>query len=413
MATSDYLVKKFILPSYTISNSVKFKSDKIFINNLKDKNIISYSDNTSYIYENCYPDYLYTKDGTDILINNSIECDFNDLNNVINKLTSNNIIATTFTRSNKITDLSHLKNMSDNTSQKSSLIIQTSVKKLIESILIKEDTMNLATFTNLNKDILFDNELNMSTNETFTQYFSNFDEHDEELIIPKLFYGDYNHMRLFVNYNNTLSTSTVSVGRHYRNIIQTPRKTGQYKVYIEQYPNIGLVGDSQGYNGRGLVIYKDINISTYQSNGLQNGTLYYKYVYLTKGVTSKIHTYITASYVTNSDYLAVIDISYTGEETDTLNLLESTLLFEDIDGNIVHNYEYNGVTYETLSIKNKILVQILNIQTHLIMFNTKGNIFAEHEKYAINNYCIVKFKFANSAYPSLFKYIFKPLEIKE
>lgn len=87
---------------------------------------------------------------------------------------------------------------------------------------------------------------------------------------------------------------------------------------------------------------------------------------------------------------------------EKLYLSESELTFTN--NNIpIENYYYLGTLYDTSSLMDKINIKILNIQSHLLLFDTKDAIFEEYEKYAINKYCNVKLKFVNSIYPLQYK----------
>jgi hypothetical protein len=83
-------------------------------------------------------------------------------------------------------------------------------------------------------------------------------------------------------------------------------------------------------------------------------------------------------------------------------LSQSEVLF--LNNNInIDSYWYLGNLYDTSALLDKISIKILNIQSHLLLFDTKGSVFMENEKYAINKYCNVNLKFVNSVYPQQYK----------
>jgi hypothetical protein len=98
---------------------------------------------------------------------------------------------------------------------------------------------------------------------------------------------------------------------------------------------------------------------------------------------------------------------------ENINLVSCDVVFENSGGEPIDTYHYNGITYNIDELKNKIIVQILNVYTQLVIFNTTGTFFEEHEKYAINKFCLINFDFVNSIYPALRQSIKKSLEIKE
>jgi hypothetical protein len=103
--TLDYITKKYRIKEYTaLKPSTKFTTNEIFIDKIKNKKVISYSDN-SYVYDNCYPNYLYS-DSTNIKINNSAIGNFDNLNDIITNLDTKNNYSTSFVRGNSVIDLS-------------------------------------------------------------------------------------------------------------------------------------------------------------------------------------------------------------------------------------------------------------------------------------------------------------------
>jgi len=111
--TLDYSIKKYRIKEYeSLKISDKFTTNLIFIDKIKNKKDISYSD-TSYLFNNCYPNYLYS-DSTNVKINNSIIGNFDNLNDIIVELDIKNNYNTTFIRENRIIDLSYIKNMVNN-----------------------------------------------------------------------------------------------------------------------------------------------------------------------------------------------------------------------------------------------------------------------------------------------------------
>ena len=90
--TLDYLIKHYRITEYiSLKESDKYINDVTFINKIKDKKTISYSDN--YLFDNCYPNYLYS-DSTVIQIDNSIVGNFENLNDIITKLDVKNNFST-------------------------------------------------------------------------------------------------------------------------------------------------------------------------------------------------------------------------------------------------------------------------------------------------------------------------------
>jgi hypothetical protein len=138
-----------------------------------------------------------------------------------------------------------------------------------------------------------------------------------------------------------------------------------------------------------------------------------QYYYLTKDIPCKILASYLNSELLYNDYEPKInlDISLTKNVNEKLYLEQASIIFI-YNGEYINKYYYFNVEYDFSSILDKFSVKILNIQTHLILFDTKGNIFEEHEKYALNKYCNIKFKFVNSIYPENYKYVIKPIELR-
>jgi len=159
-------------------------------------------------------------------------------------------------------------------------------------------------------------------------------------------------------------------------------------------------------------------MGSYLTGGDLHETIYNRHVYLNAYQPARIH-YIHSRYgtgntgeLTNTNFIEHLQIAY-ADVNETINLTECSIIFENSTGEPIIDFIYNGETYLIEPIKEKLIVQILNIQKQLILFNTKQIIFTEYEKHAINKYCLVKFKFVNSLYASLTKTIYKSLEIKD
>lgn len=412
--TVDYVINKFILNDYSNqSTSFQYITDEIFINKLKNKKKVIYSDNLeNYKVENCYPNYIFSKDTTSVYVKNSITGDFSNLDDIKINLDRKNVTTRVFSRSNKITDLTEVKKIYDNSLWKPSLRNYSGIqKKIVESILIRENALNLTTLKNLESNISFDKNLIESVNDPYNQEWENFSETSHELITGKPFFGEYNPVILLINYNNTLPKSIFSTSYYYRDLYFTPPRTGIYKIRTQQ-EGLSDTYTNQSWNRGYIRIYKDIvNLPTsYITAAPTSGYGDTRHIFLTKGVQCKLHSTCATSYQTSKN---IIEITYKGPERDDINLSELVISFEDPSGNMVEEYNYNNINYSTDPLKLKITAAILNIKTQLVMFSTKGVIFEEHEKYAINRFCFGNFKFVNYKQGNLYKIIKKSIEIKE
>lgn len=137
------------------------------------------------------------------------------------------------------------------------------------------------------------------------------------------------------------------------------------------------------------------------------------YAYLTEGkrVCLKVIGN-TCNVVDKTKHEAMLSVEY-ASELENINLTECSVLFEDTNGTPITTYDYNNVTYNIEDVQNKIFVQVLNVYTQLVLFNTTGITFEDHEKFAINKYCLIQFDFVNSIYPTLHLSVKKSLEIRE
>jgi hypothetical protein len=162
-----------------------------------------------------------------------------------------------------------------------------------------------------------------------------------------------------------------------------------------------------------MILYPNISENTYIFGSTNFGQFYQEnYYYLTKDTVCKIHVGCKDSEINYSDNTPLINIkSSIYNNNEKLYLMESHCIFINND-KIIDNYYYLGKEYLISPLLNKIKINILNIQTQLLLFDTIDSNFKEHEKYAINRYCYVKLKFVNSIYPSNYKYIIKSLEIR-
>ena len=414
-SNSNYIVENYIFNShiddyYHISS--KFLEDD-FVEEFKKNLKTQYSDdNNLMLRENCYPNYMFSPDTTVVFVKNSIYCDFSNIGRQKKYFDLKNIRGNLFLRTNKITDLTYLKNIYDNSEQKQNLKYSFfSSYKIIDAILLKENSLNLTTLTNLEKGVYFDKELILvdGTSQSWTQNNNNVTL--LEVVPEKPFYGQYNPIYINLNFNSSLSKSPFSSSYQYRDIVYTPPRTGQYKISFQQSttenPHTLLY---QGETGGVFYFFTDyINFPTTKiSDGYQLKENTRKWVYLQKGVACKMHVMSN-----NSSKIANIMIEYNGIDRDNINLTQLDILFEDAEGKDIFEYVYNGNTYSIASIKEKINGQILNIQTQLVMFDIKGVVFEDHEKYAINTYCSYLFKFVNSIHGNLYKLIKKSIEIKE
>jgi hypothetical protein len=66
------------------------------------------------MYNDCYPNYLYSSDSTILKIKNGATVNFLNLNDIESFIDMKNNPSTSFVRMNKITDLSYIKNMANN-----------------------------------------------------------------------------------------------------------------------------------------------------------------------------------------------------------------------------------------------------------------------------------------------------------
>jgi hypothetical protein len=116
-SNSNYIVENYIFNShiddyYHISS--KFLEDD-FVEEFKKNLKTQYSDdNNLMLRENCYPNYMFSPDTTVVFVKNSIYCDFSNIGRQKKYFDLKNIRGNLFLRTNKITDLTYLKNIYDN-----------------------------------------------------------------------------------------------------------------------------------------------------------------------------------------------------------------------------------------------------------------------------------------------------------
>lgn len=415
----DYLLKKYKINNYiNDKSSDKFIENLLFLNIIKNKKNISLSDN-NYIYDDCYPNYIYNSDTTNLKINNSIVGDFENLEDIVSYLDVKNNQSTSFVRSNKVTDLSYIKKMLNNSTQKEDLIYKkyTDInKKYIDSILLFEDSMNLTTLSYLKPDVIFDKDINKeSNNKKYT--INSYDTETTTLTLSKPLVGE-NRLNIDVSFDINGSVCPINgTNYRYKRIKFTPNFTGQYKVKLNEYVNFETneYYEVNNYNGNytKTVVYPDSTIDSYVL-GSYNGNTFStnEFYYLTKNIECIVHI----SYYKNNiidDYQYPYSNIITSLYNDSEFLYLSTAEFLFLNNNInITQYSYLGNMYDITSISEKMSVSVLNMKTQLILFNTKDNIFTDNELYAIDKYCNLKLKFTNSSNPTLFKEVIKSIELK-
>ena len=310
--------------------------------------------------------------------------------------------------------------MSNNSSQKESLLykkISELNKKFVDSILISENSMNLITLTYLDHDIIFDNDVNKISNIIeYTQ-----ENHSDQTVVltnyTKPLVGENNYI-LDISFNKNSSSCPVFGSLYrFRDIEILPNFTGQYKIELNEYIDYSTreydETDHQVGTYARVLVYPDKDIDSYDTGSTDSGNYStQEYFYLTKDQPCKVHVAYTNSALEtgNTDPYVNLNISLLNN-SEILQLMQIYFSFES-NNNSISSYQYLGNEYDVTTLIDKLDVKILNIQTHLLLFDTKEIYFEEHEKYAINNYCNIKLKFVNSENPLYYKQITKSVEVR-